>query len=348
MPVTHNNLWNKVVSFENFYEAYNAAARGKRFKTAVLNYRRNLEENIINAINELSWKRWEPSRYREFYIHDPKKRLISAPPFKDRVVHHALVQVITPLFERKFISDSFACRTSKGTHAAKERVEEFAAVASRTWGEYYVLKADISGFFYNIDRQVLIGLIERTISDRDVLWLVRGIVACDGDERGIPIGALTSQIFANIYLNELDHYAKDTRGVKMYARYMDDFVVIHRDKEYLQALLSDIRRFLSDRLKLELNPKTGIFRSGRGECHAIDFCGYRIWPDHTKPRKRTVKASRKRLKKLSERYSHGEIALDRLRSSVMSFLGYMKHCSGTFSLESVLASVKVKRNQAEG
>lgn len=348
MPVTHNNLWGQIVNFENFFSAFTAAARGKRYKTSVLSYRRNLEDNIINAINQLTWKEWEPSRYREFYIHDPKKRLISAPPFKDRVVHHALVQVITPLFERKFIADSFACRAGKGTHAAKERVEAFAAAAFRNWGEYYVLKADISGFFYNIDRQVLLELIRRTISDRDVLWLIRRIVECDGDDKGIPIGALTSQLFANIYMNELDHYVKDCRGVKMYARYMDDFVIIHKDKAYLQGLLVDIRRFLTDRLKLELNPKTGIFKSGRGGCHAVDFCGYRIWPDHTKPRKRTVKVARKRLKKLSDRYFHGEITLGKLSSSVMSFLGYMKHCSGAFSMESVLASFRVKRNQAEG
>jgi hypothetical protein len=133
MPVTYNNLWKEIASFESLYEGYRAAARNKRFSDSALNYRQRLEENIINTLNMLIWKEWRPSPYREFHVYDPKKRLISAPPFKDRVVHHALVKVLEPLFERKFIADSFACRAGKGTHAAKQRVEAFAASAQRRY-----------------------------------------------------------------------------------------------------------------------------------------------------------------------------------------------------------------------
>ena len=344
MPITHNNLWPRMASFENIFNAYNAAAHGRRYKDSVLSYRQHLEENIINALNLLTWKQWGPSRFREFYIHDPKKRLISAPPFKDRVVHHALVRVIAPLFERKFIADSFACRAGKGTHAAKERVESFVEAAHARWGEYYVLKGDIKAYFHSINRSILLRLIERTIADKDVLWLIRQVIDCDGDEEGIPIGALTSQLFANVYLDVLDHHLKDDLGVKMYVRYMDDFVVVHQDKAYLRALLADIDAFITRKLRLTLNPKTEIFKSGAGECHAVDFCGYRIWPGFTKPRKRTVKCARKRLKKLSVLYREGKIDLSKIRASITSFLGYMKHCSGATTIESVMGSIALTRS----
>ena len=339
MPVTHNNLWDQVVTFENLFAAYGAAASGRRYRDSVLRYREHLEENLINTLNLLTWKQWEPARFREFFIHDPKKRLISAPPFKDRVVHHALVRVISPLFERKFISDSYACRTDKGTHAAKLRVETFAAEAHKSWGEYYVLKGDIKGYFYSINRDVLLNLIQRTIADKDVLWLIRQIVKHDGEEQGIPLGALTSQLFANVYLDALDHYLKDDLGVKKYARYMDDFIVVHNDKKYLANLLHEINLFITGRLHLELNPKTAIFKSGAGSCHAIDFCGYRIWPGHTKPRKRTVKCARKRFRKMTALYKEGKIRLSRVHASIMSFTGYMKHCNGSGTTGAILGDV---------
>ena len=346
MPITYNGLWSQIVTFESLYHGFCAAARGRRYAGSVLKYRQLLEENIIEALNLLEWKQWEPSRYREFYVYDPKKRLISAPPFKDRVVHHALVRVIAPLFERKFIADSFACRTGKGTHAAKERVEGFAATAHRKWGEYYVLKGDIHAYFHSINRQVLFRLIERTIADKDVLRLIRRIIECDGAEQGIPIGALTSQLFANVYLDALDHYLKDDLGVRMYVRYMDDFVVIHRDKAYLRKLLADIDGFITGKLKLMLNPKTEIFKSGVGTCHAIDFCGYRVWPGYTKPRRRTIKAARKRFKKLSVLYGKGLIGLSRMNASVASFAGYMKHCNGSETTKSVLGNMVLRKRSS--
>ena len=347
MPVTHNNIWDKIVNFENLYEAYRAASKAKRFRGSVLHYSQRLEENIIEALNQLTWKQWQPSRYREFFVYEPKKRTINAPPFKDRVVHHALVQIIEPLFERKFIPDSYACRAGRGTHAAQLRVESFAVAANKKWGDYYVLKADIKSFFPSIDRNVLFDLVKRTISDKDTLWLIGQIINCDGDQRGVPIGALTSQLFANIYLDSLDHYIKDELGVKMYARYMDDFVVVHPDKDYLNKLHADIGVFITERLHLTFNPKTTIFKSGNGTCHPIDFCGYRIWPNRTRPRKRTVKGARKRFKKFAELYSQDLMTLEQIRTSIMSFLGYMKHCDGKKSVESMLEQIVFRKKTAQ-
>jgi len=144
MPKTYNNLWEQVVIFENLYEAYLEARKGKRYRDEVLLFGSNLEENLINLQNHLLWKSWRPGRFRSFYVYDPKKRLICAPPFQDRVVHHALVRVIDPLFERKFIYDSYACRKGKGTHAAVQRLQSFLRKARRNWDRTYVLKADIS------------------------------------------------------------------------------------------------------------------------------------------------------------------------------------------------------------
>lgn len=347
MPKTHNNLWPQIVNFESLYAGYRAAARNKRFRDSSLHYRLRLEENIINTINLLLWKQWQPAPFRQFYVHDPKKRLISAPAFRDRVVHHALVRVLESLFERKFIADSYACRKGKGTHAAKQRVAGFVAEAHRRHGDYYVLKADISSYFHSIDRSILLQILERTISDRDVLWLIRQIVFCDDDPCGIPIGALTSQLFANIYLDTLDHYVKDDLGIRMYARYMDDFVIIHPDKAYLQTVLAKIDAFVSGRLHLTLNPKTTIYKSGQSTCHSVDFCGYRIWPKHIKPRKRTVKAARKRFRRLADLYRRGIVEIDHIRASIASFVGYMRHCNGSVTLESVLSGAVFTRPEAK-
>ena len=293
MPKTSNNLWCQIICFENLFEAYKEARKGKRYRNDVLNFSYNLEECLINIQNHLLWKTWRPGKFRSFYVYDPKKRLIQAPPFEDRVVHHALVRVIEPLFERKFIYDSYACRKGKGIHAATLRVQGFLRRAKRNWGErVYVLKADISKYFPSINHNKLIQIIGRTIKDKNALWLCERIIKnCGYEVKGIPVGALTSQLFANIYLDQLDHYLKDDLGVKYYLRYMDDFVILGRAKSELRALLYRIEEFLVYELLLCLNPKTSISPAKRG----VDFAGYRTWATHILPRKRNIKKPGKNL-----------------------------------------------------
>jgi len=331
MPKTYNNLWERVVSFENLRLAYLEARKGKRYKDEVLQFSFNLEENLTNLQNHLIWKSWRPGRFRSFYVYDPKKRLICAPPFQDRVVHHALVRVIEPFFERKFIYDSYACRKGKGTHAAVQRLQSFLRKARRNWDRTYVLKADISKYFPSINHARLLYLLSRTIRDKDVLWLCKTILNVHAP-KGIPVGALTSQLFANIYLNHLDHHIKDGLGIKYYVRYMDDFIVLGQSKQSLRNLLHEIETFLVCELYLMLNPKTAIFPISRG----IDFCGYRTWPTHILPRKRNIRRARQRFKLLRNLWQSKRIALDKIRSSVMSFLGYVKHCSARQTTLSVL------------
>jgi len=324
MPKTYNKLWGKVISFENLYNAYIEARKGKKYRKEVLEFSYNLEENLIILQNQLYWKMWAPGRYKEFYVYDPKKRLIAAPPFKDRIVHHALVRVIEPLFEKKFIYDSYACRKYKGTHTVVLRLQSFLKRAKRNWESVYVLKADISQYFPSINHDCLLKILSRTIRDKDVLWLCKRIIRySDYETIGIPVGALTSQLFANIYLDQLDHFVKDDLGVKYFVRYMDDFVILGDDKKKLWGLLEEIKGFLSDRLSLRLNPKTSIFPAYKG----IDFAGYRTWATHILPRKRNIKKFRKKLKWMQQAYSSGKIKLEYIKPRIMSFLGYMKHCS---------------------
>lgn len=337
MPKTTNGLWAKLIEFENLYQAFQEARHGKRYRFEVMRFASNLEENLVNLQNHLIWKTWAPGKQREFTVFEPKMRLIQAPPFEDRVIHHALVRLVDPLFERKFIPDSFACREGKGTQRAVFRAQHFLQVARRNWGDkVYVLKADISKYFASIRHDVLMTEVERTISDKDVLWLWRKIISGYGHEAGVglPVGALTSQLGANVMLNRLDHIAKDDMGLRYYVRYMDDFVAILPDKAAAQKAMRELGEAVNG-LALSLNPKTAIHPWQRG----IDFCGYRIWPTHILPRKRNIKRARADFRDLASRYYHGEVDLAQVRERVMSFLAYAKHCNAHRTVEGVLADL---------
>ena len=217
------------------------------------------------------------------------------------------------------------------------RVQHFLRVAKRNHGDgLYVLKADISKYFASIRHDVLMREVERVISDPDVLWLWRRIIAGYGHENGVglPVGALTSQLGANVMLNRLDHVAKDDLGLRYYVRYMDDFIAILPGKsaaqQAMQALGDTVRE-----LGLWLNPKTAVHPWQRG----IDFCGYRIWPTHVLPRKRNIKRARADFRELASQFYHGEVDLEHVRQRVMSFLAYAKHCNAQRTVEGVLGDL---------
>jgi hypothetical protein len=278
-----------------------------------------------------------PSPQREFVVFEPKRRLIQAPPFHDRVVHHALVDVVTPYFERRFIADSYACRAGKGTQRAVARVQHFLQVARRNWGDgAYVLKADISRYFASIRHDVLLAEVRRVIADPDVLWLWQRIIEGYGhaDGVGLPVGALTSQLAANIVLNRLDHIVKDDLGHRFYVRYMDDFVLMLPNKAEAQRAMQAVAAIVAS-LGLALNPKTAIHPWQRG----VDFCGYRTWPTHILPRKRKIRRARADFRELASLYFHGEVDRAFVRQRVMSFLAYTKHCSARRTVEGVLADL---------
>lgn len=334
MTRTVNGLWPQVIDFENLHAAYMEARKGKRFRAEVLRYSLNAEEHLANLQNHLIWKSWQPGRQREFVVLEPKLRAIQAPPFQDRVLHHALVRVIEPIFEQKFIADSFACRTGKGTQAAVARVQHFLQLARRRWGDgVYVIKADISRYFASIRHDVLMTEIERAIADADVLWLLRRIYSAYGhdDGLGVPVGALSSQLGANILLNRLDHFAKDDLALHYYVRYMDDFVVIVRDREEAMRMLQLLGGAVNA-LGLTLNPKTAYHPWQRG----VDFAGYRIWPTHILPRKRNIKRATADFRKLAKAYAAGRVDAARVRQRVDAFRAYTKHCDAEKTTKHVL------------
>ena len=324
MAKTYKNLYSHIADFENLHAAYLKARRNKRFKPDVLRFSANLEANLVALREELLDKTYCTGEYYVFEVYEPKKRIVAALPFRDRVVHHAICNVIEPIWEARFIHDSYACRVGKGTHAGADRVTEFLRRAKREWEEVYVLKLDIKGYFPSVDHGVLLGLLERRIACKDTRRLIRGIVESwpvDGGEKGIPIGNLTSQLFANVYLHEMDKFVKHELRARFWVRYMDDAVIIHGDKAWLTETKLQLAGFLAKCLALTLNSKTNIFPLAQG----INFLGYRIWPTHRLLRKSSAKRMRRRLKRFKRGYSKGNIGLDHINASIQSWLGHCRH-----------------------
>jgi retron-type reverse transcriptase len=311
MPKTVNNLWDQIIDFENLYQAYKEATQGKRYRRSCIEFSSNLEENLITLQNDLIWDTYVPGAPRCFYVMEPKKRMISAPPFRDRVVHHALVRVIEPIIDSRFIYESHACRKGHGVQMAVARLQRMVRKAKRR-GAYWHYKGDIKGYFPSIDLDLLKQHIRRIIACKRTLALADTML---GSGKGLPIGALTSQLFANLYLDKLDHYAKDVLGLS-YIRYMDDFIILDNDKQRLKENANKVCRFVSQELNLQMNRKSGIAKT------LVHFCGFRVRATHVLPRKATVRRASRRLRKLAK---CGDLA--RIRASIMSFLGYMKHCS---------------------
>lgn len=264
---TAKKLYGQITSFGNLFLASRKARKGKRFKKSAALFEEQLENELLLLQKELIAKTYQPGNYKSFFIFEPKKRMISAAPYRDRVVHHALCNIIEPVFEKSFIFDSYANRKNKGTHRAILRYQHFARKYK------YVLKADIKKYFPSIDFEILKKVIRRKISCSDTLRLIDMIIdnsnsqepvfeVFPGDDlftplerkKGIPIGNLTSQFFANIYLNPFDHYIKETLGCKAYIRYVDDFVIFGNDKNELWQVLGQCRTFLA-KFRLALHPK---------------------------------------------------------------------------------------------
>lgn len=320
-----NNIYNKIYSFDNLHLAYLKARKNKRYKKEILRFSANLEENLIQLQNELMWQTYTPGKYHEFFVHDPKTRLILALPFRDRVIHHALCNVIEPIFEKTFIADSFACRKNKGTIAGVKRNEMFLLSQASRPGKVYCLKMDIRKFFYSIDHSILKKQIRRKIRDGRALKLIDVIINSTGNP-GIPVGNLTSQLFANIYLNTVDHYVKEELRAKHYVRYMDDMIVLHGSKEQLWQWLGQTREFLKLQ-HLELNEKTAVFEADKG----IDFLGYRQFMTYRILRKRVMQ---KNFRKFSK-FMKASVSKDKINISLQSLLGQCKHCNAVTFLNKI-------------
>lgn len=346
----YGDLFSQVVDIENMYAAFEEARKGRKFKPEIMEASARIEELISDLIFSLWTGEWKPDEYHQFETRkEVKRRIINAPTFRDRIIHHAMCRVVMPLFERKFIFDSYACRakgTGKGTHTAVERLAKFIRQQRAESSKAYVLQCDISKYYPSVDHELLKQEIRRTIADKMLLEVWDRIIDgfSDAPGKGIPIGALTSQLAANIYLNPLDHFAKETLHIKRYLRYMDDFIVVAGSKEELRKHLAALWWFVEKRLLLILNPKTKIFPASVG----VDFAGFRTFEDYILPRKRNIRAAKIRFKNLSHLYKHGKIGLEDVRPRVASFLGYVKHCKARKTTESTLRWLVCRRGEKDG
>jgi hypothetical protein len=336
MGKVYRHLYPQVYEWNNLMRAWRKARRGKRGQPPAATFEANADWNLLALQLELQERRYQPGPYTSFTICEPKRRLISAAPFRDRVVHHALCNVIEPLFERRFIHDSYANRQGKGTHAALDRCQQFA----RRYR--YVLQCDVEQFFPAVDHALLMNTIQSVIVDPDLLGLCqtildsgRGVLSASyamryfpGDDlfaaarpRGLPIGNLTSQFWANVYLNPFDHFVKRELKCGAYLRYVDDFLLFADDKATLWAWRQAVIERMAG-LRLTLH---------EARCHpqpvteGIPFLGFRVFPTHRRLKRRTGIAYRRRLKYLLAEYQAGRIPFADVTASVQGWVNHARH-----------------------
>jgi len=341
---TVKNIYPQIYEFGNLLAAAKKAQKGKRQQKNVAYFNFNLEKQLTTLKQQLEDKSYQPGKYKTFTIYEPKQRMISAAPYIDRVVHHAVCNIIEPVFEKSFIYDSYANRKGKGTHKALDRYKKFAQL------NRYVLKMDIKNYFPSIDHQILKSLIRKKIGCKQTLHLIDLIIDNSnpqkpslenfpGDnlftaverKKGLPIGNLTSQFFANIYLNPLDHFIKEKLQLKYYIRYVDDFVVFSNSKKELHETLIKINDFLTGlRLKLHKN-KSKVFPVSVG----IPFLGHKMYPYYSLLKNDNVKRFRKKLKKKVKLLKQEEMSVDELYKSIQSWGAHARY-SKTYKLRKAI------------
>jgi len=333
---TYRNLYPQVHDFENLYWAYRKARKGKQGRAEVAAFGFFLEDNLARLQDELAAKTYRHGAYRSFTIHEPKRRLISAAPFRDRVVHHALMRIIEPILERAFIHDSYANRAGKGTHRALDRAQQFAQQ------NRYVLPCDVKQFFPSIDHEILRSILARRIADPNLMWLIDRIlesgvgvlseeyemVYFPGDDlfaagrhRGLPIGNLCSQHWANTYLNELDQFVKRELKVRCFVRYVDDMLLFGDDKGRLWQWRAALVEKLAE-LRLTLHQNRA---QPRPVAEGVPFLGFVVYPTHRRLKQRKGVAFQRKLRGLMTAYAQGFIEFEQLDASVQGWINHVRY-----------------------
>ncbi len=351
----HGRLWPQLISFENLLLAYQKARKGKRQRHEVTHFSLNLERELFQLQDDLTTHTYRPGDYRQFTLYERKPRLISAAPFRDRVVHHALMNVVEPLLDKSFIDDSYACRKNKGVHRAVGRYQTWAKRYS------YVLKLDIARYFPSIDQTILKRQICHQIKDKYVLELFDVILdhappqvstypvyfpeddllTPIGRRVGLPIGNLTSQVLANLYLNGLDHFIKEQLRVPAYLRYVDDLILLGDDHQQLWGWASAIANELA-KLRLRLHPaKVNLFHTWYG----VDVLGYQVFPNFRLLRNDNGYRFARKLRRYALSYKAGRLDWDDFNAGVQSWIGHSGHAD-TYGLRTYLFSgVSFQREQ---
>ena len=328
---TYRNFYSELTSFENIFLAYKKARKHKSTRNYVIEFEKDLLNNILKLKHELETCTYTPEPLKTFILRDPKTRKISKSEFRDRIVHHALFNVLEPIYEKRFIYDSCANRKNKGNLFAIRRFYKFLRKVTKngtlTINKYnnnsiisYCLKADIKHYFETVDQQILLKIIKRKVKDEKVIWLTEQILINFNTKikgKGMPLGNLTSQFFANIYLNELDYFIKHNLRIKYYIRYVDDFVILHESYDQLLKWKGYISGFLIDNLKIELHKdKSRIIPLSRG----IDFIGFRNFYYYKLLRNRNVRKMKNKIRS----YKEGIITKDKITESFQGWQAYAK------------------------
>lgn len=357
------NLKQHICSFENLLGAYRDAAACKRYRDEVLAFSEKLEENLFRLRYDLLTQTYTVGRYREFYVQYPKPRLVMALGFRDRIVQWAIYRQINPFIDKRFIEHSYGCRKDKGTLKAAQQLCQWMRLIDRKADaeDWYLIKGDIAKYFYRIDHDLALQIYAEITDDEWFLWLMgviirnpevpfglpegRSIDDCPREERlyeiGMPIGNLTSQETANIYLDRLDQYCKHRLKLHFYIRYMDDFIILIKGRAEAEKILLRITEFLRRKLKLSISPKSTI----NPMRHGCEFVGCRISPHGIRLRKKTIRHAKRALKHTAELYALGAIPLDRCFETVNSYLGMTKHKNGYHLRRWIEENIVFQRNE---
>lgn len=326
-----NGFFEDFTSFRNLLSAYSKARRGTRSNQETAAFFFHQERELFQLQDDLRALRYEPQPYQYFKIYDPKERTISVAPFRDRVAHHALVNVLEPIYERCFIHDSYATRKGKGAHAAVAQAQRYLR------REGWFLKTDIDKYFDSIRHEKLLGLIEHKIKDARLLAITERIVRNGGiNGVGLPIGNLTSQFFANVYLNGFDHFVKQELRVRRYVRYMDDFALFSAEKEPLKAYRKAIEAYLAEELGLRLKPKATFINSA---ANGLTFLGRRIFPRLVRIAPANLRRMARRMVLREAEFQAGDITEETFLQSMNSYWAMLQH-GGNFNLRKHLLKEK--------
>ncbi len=327
MPKSVNNIFYNKLKFSKMLDAYERASKNKHKCKEVITYELDLANNLTTTLKQLYSGTYRVGHYRQFKIYEPKERVIEALPFRDRIVQQWYVEeFIKPIFVPKFIQDTYACLDERGVHKSVKKLNKYMYEYSKLNEDFYILKCDISKFFYSINKKILYQIIRRYVKDRAFLELTKQLICHDNKEEGIPIGNYTSQYYANIYLNVLDHFVKEKLGVKYYVRYMDDFVLLLKDKESCKKTLKTLKYFLEKTLKLKLNKKTNYFKGKQG----VNFCGYKIYNTHIMLKNENKKKIRNKIKIWNKLYHSKKLDLKETTLKLNSWIGHAQNANTFF------------------
>ena len=324
MPKTIKNKYQEKLTYEKLLEAHIKSRKGKGYRKEIILFNLKQEEYIMWLYEQLKNKTYKHGGYTEFYVTEPKVRKIEKSRYLDRIVHRWVVDnFLEPCYVPKFINTSYACLKNRGMHKAEIYVKNTMKHCKAKWNEYYILKMDVSKYFDNINKKILLKILERNIKDQELMWLIKEILYANKREKGLEIGNYTSQMFANIYLNEVDQYIKHKLKVRYYCRYLDDSIVIVKTKKEAKEILEKIKKYLKENLELELNQKTQIFKNKQG----VNFCGYKINEYRMKLRDKGKRKLKRKIKKLKKEIKKGNLTSKQAKKYLAGHLGYIKYAN---------------------